>query len=266
MILDGRAIAAEVLDDVRARAARLPEGPSFLALAVAPSAATESYLRMKARQAEGVGIRMEVRVLADATEDELLRVVRDAAQDAVIVQLPLPAHMRQERVLEGIPPEKDADVLSPVTRAQGVLVHPVAGAIQKVLKAAGTDPQGKRAVVVGNGWLVGQPAAAWLRTVCADVTVVTKSEGDLAAACREADIFVSGAGVAGLIGPEAVKPGATVIDVGTSELGGSIAGDVRPEAAAVAGAFTPVPGGVGPITVACLLSNVVDLAEARFAK
>lgn len=261
MIIDGRALAREILSETKARALRLSTPPSFLAVAVSPLPATESYLKMKREQAESVGIKMNVRTYAHSTTDELVKMLAEVTEDAVIIQLPLPGTIDMHRVLDAIPPEKDADVLATRTRENSALMHPVAAAVKEILNRTEVDPRGKRVAVVGKGWLVGAPAAEWLRSVGARVTVVTRDEGNLADALREAEIVVSGAGVAGLIQKEYIMPGAVVIDIGTSELGGSLKGDVAPDVAEIASVFTPVPGGVGPITVAFLLQNVVTLAE-----
>ncbi len=263
MIIDGRAIAREILIEVKDRAARLPQSPSFLAIAVAPLPATESYLKMKREQAASVGIRMNVHVLDHVTTDELVVLLGQVHEDAVIVQLPMPDAIDMHTVLDAIPANKDADVLATSTRTAGVLTHPVAAAVHEVLARAHINPRGKRVTVVGKGWLVGAPVAAWLQSVDTKVTVVTKDEGNLADALKDAEIIVSGAGIAGLVTKEMITPGAIVVDVGTSELGGSMKGDVAPDVADIASVFTPVPGGVGPITVACLLRNVVTLVECQ---
>ncbi len=263
MIIDGRAIAREILTEVKGRTARLSQPPSFLAIAVAPLPTTESYLKMKREQASSVGIHMNVHILNHAMTDELVAILGQVREDAVIVQLPMPDNIDMRRVLDAIPVDKDADVLAAPTRAIRTSVHPVAAAVHEVLVRADVDPRGKRATVVGKGWLVGAPTAAWLEAVGAQVTVVTKSEGDLAKALKDAEIVISGAGVAGLVTKEMITPGAVVIDVGTSELGGSMKGDIAPDVAEIASIFTPVPGGMGPITVACLLRNVVTLAEGK---
>jgi methylenetetrahydrofolate dehydrogenase (NADP+)/methenyltetrahydrofolate cyclohydrolase len=261
MIINGREIAGEIREATKAIALRLTRPPSFLAVAVAPSPATVSYLKMKREQAAQVGIHMEVRTYVEATTKELVEMLGQVTEDAVIIQLPLPSEVDTHAVLDAIPPGKDADVLATHTREERVLMHPVAAAVREVLVRGAIEPKAKRVTVVGNGWLVGSPAAAWLRSVGADVTVVTREEGNVKEALLAADIIVTGAGVAGLIGKADIKPGAAVIDIGTSELGGTVAGDASPDVAEVAGLFTPVPGGVGPITVAFLLRNVALLAE-----
>lgn len=266
MIVNGKAIAEEVLDEAKREALLLDRAPSFVAFAVAPSPATLSYLRMKTRQAEAAGIAMNVRELPEkSTTEEIIDEIQAAGEDAVIVQLPLPDHVDMMRVLEAIPEDKDADVLSPLARTQGNILHPIAASIERILANGGVKTEGKRAVVIGQGWLVGQPATAWLRAAGADVATVTRESGDLSSMVPDADIVVSGAGSPGLITADLVKEGAAVIDVGTSELGGSIAGDVAPDVAQKAGLFTPVPGGVGPVAVAYLMKNVVHLARLRNA-
>lgn len=263
MIIDGKAIARDILEETKREVQALSFQPSFLAVAVAPSPATESYLRMKHRQAADVGIRMDVRSYEHATTEELVALLQGAREDALIVQLPLPDTIDTQAVLEAIPSEKDADVLSAKTRERGNPTHPVAAAVREILVRSNVNVAGKRATVVGNGWLVGAPVAEWLRSSGALVTIVTREEGNLKKSLHDADIIVSGAGSAGLIGKEDIQPGSAVIDIGTSELGGTLAGDVQPDVAEIAGLFTPVPGGVGPITVAFLLKNVVALSVAR---
>lgn len=265
MIIDGRSIAGRMLDDVARRAQALQEQPSLLAITVAPDAATRSYLSIKTKQATRAGVSMSVREFEQASTEELVGIVTSAEEDAIIVQLPLPEGIDTDAVLAAIPVAKDADVLSPATREAGVLVSPVADAVREALLEGGINPTGKHATVVGHGHLVGEPVAEWLRSAGAIVAVVTKEEGDLEDALRNADIVVSGAGVPGLITPDRIQQGAVVIDAGTSEQGGEVVGDADQRVAEVASVFTPVPGGIGPIAVACLLRNVVTLAERRAA-
>jgi methylenetetrahydrofolate dehydrogenase (NADP+)/methenyltetrahydrofolate cyclohydrolase len=185
--------------------------------------------------------------------------------DAVIVQLPLPEGVNQEELLNSIPVEKDADVLSRAARErfekgeEGALLPPVVGAIREILQSGNVAIAGKRAVVIGAGFLVGGPVAKWLRQQGADVEVLTieSSNEALVAALAEADIIVSGTGSPGLIMPDMIKQGLALIDAGTSESNGKIVGDADPACADKCSLFTPVPGGVGPIAVACLFENAV---------
>jgi len=264
MIVDGKEIAKDILEETKTSASSLLRTPSFAAIAVAPSPATESYLRIKRRLAKDAGIDMEVVTPPETiTTEELVALIENDTHDALIVQLPLPEHIDLETVLVAIPAHKDADVLSAETRTSGSLMHPIAGAVASIFARHDIDPVGKEVVVIGNGWLVGQPVSMWLAGLGANVTIVTKESGDIAKVTAAAEIIVSGAGVSGLVTKDMVKDGVVIIDVGTSELGGSIAGDVAPEVADVASVFTPVPGGVGPIAVACLMKNVVELARLR---
>lgn len=263
MIIDGRSIASEILAEVRGSA---PRPLIVRALVVAPSPATESYLAIKSARAEEAGMHLEVIRLAEhAPADEIKEWVASPGCDAVIVQLPLPGHLDTQAILDAIPLERDADVLSSrayaafANAAHGALLPPVVCAAKEILARAGIDPEGKRAAVVGHGRLVGEPCATWLRNAGATVSVITLDSGDLAQ-LTDAEIIVSGAGAPGIITPEYLTPGVALIDAGTSESEGAIVGDADPSCAQVAGVFTPVPGGVGPLAVACLFRNVAALA------
>lgn len=267
MIVDGRSIASELLHVVKERAERFGDPLVVRAVVANPSPATESYLKVKADRAREAGMRMEVVRLKDATESEVFEAVTAPGADAVIVQLPLPASYSQERILNAIPTNKDADCLSAaaVERFErgtpGATVPPVAAAVSVILERAGVVVEGKRAVVVGKGKLVGKPVAKLLEHLGANVSILTKEEGD-DSLLKEADIVVLGAGVPRLVKPEQIKEGVVILDAGTSEEGGAIVGDADPACAQKASVFTPVPGGIGPVAVACLFENAVSLAEA----
>jgi len=260
MIIDGRAIAKEILARTKLRAEKLPHRPIVLAY-VAPdeTPATRSYLKIKAKSAEEAG--------CDFRETNSTEFPSDA--DAVIVQLPLPLEMNTEEVLNAIPVEKDADVLSSVARAAfesgGLrnphLLPPVVAAVKHILEFAQMSVALKNAVVIGEGFLVGKPVATWLKNQGAEVIVATKDSGDLSSILATADIIVSGAGSPHFITPDMIKEGVVIIDAGTSESNGTLKGDADPACAAKCSMFTPVPGGVGPIAVACLFENAVTLAE-----
>lgn len=267
MIVNGRAITKDILSSVRTDVAVLGREPVVRAIVLAPSAATESYLHIKERRAREAGMHLEiVRMENDSTTEAVIEKINLEGADAVIVQLPLPSSVDTKRILDAIPVEKDADVLSSRAHEEfekGIaraLLPPVVGAVKEILERAGIEVRGKRAVVVGSGWLVGEPAAAWLRSQGAEVTVVTLDYGNMTA-LKDADIIVSGAGSPGIIRPEHLTPGVVVIDAGTSESGSAIVGDADPACAEIASVFTPVPGGVGPIAVACLFRNAALLSE-----
>jgi methylenetetrahydrofolate dehydrogenase (NADP+)/methenyltetrahydrofolate cyclohydrolase len=226
---------------------------------VAPeeTAATRSYLKIKARSAEEAGCDF----------DETRSMTFSARADAVIVQLPLSSEMNTTEVLNAIPISQDADVLSNAAREKfergdtDALLPPVVGALAKILNTEHIELKGKQTVVVGSGFLVGAPSAMWLAQQGALVTVVNRTTANFQEVFRDADIIVLGAGTPHFIKPEMLKRGVVLIDAGTSESNGAIAGDADPTCADVCSIFTPVPGGLGPIAVACLFENVVLLAE-----
>ena len=199
----------------------------------------------------------------DATEEELISAVTAPGAHAVIVQLPLPAQFDTARVVNAIPVGQDADVLSVHAYEQfreGGVRPPVVEAVAEILTRTGTVMQGSNVVVVGQGKLVGQPVAEFLEREGAVVHRLTLDSVDMSP-LRTADIVVSGAGSPHLITPEMVREGVMLIDAGTSESGGALVGDINPACEEKASVFTPVPGGVGPIAVACLFRNVVELLE-----
>lgn len=268
MLVDGRTLASEILVGVRKEAEALGREIHIRAIVVAPSPATESYLRIKIRRAKEVGMTLDIVKLADtATTEEAIAAVTQEGADAVIAQLPLPASMNTVAVLDAIPLEKDADVLSSAARHAfesgevGALVPPVALSVLHILEQHQVSVKDKRVTVVGSGWLVGGPVITCLTRMGAKVTVVNKEQGDLHEALKDAEIVVSGAGVPALIKADMVREGVVVIDGGTSGLGALVVGDAEPAIAEKASLFTPVPGGVGPVAVACLFENAMTLIK-----
>lgn len=267
MIIDGRALAREVLAQAKARAETLPRSPRVLVIVANETAATRSYLAIKkARAADAGCVLDELRFDTRATTEELCLAVHTSPADAIIVQLPLAEQLDARRICDTIPPSKDADVLSIAARMQfeaderEALTPPVALAVAKILEFGNVDPKGKKAVVVGAGWLVGKPCATWLAHAGADVSHLTLESGHTDM-LKEADVIVAGAGSPHFIKPDMLKDGVVLIDAGASESNGELAGDADPACAAKCSLFTPVPGGVGPVAVACLFENVVTLAE-----
>ena len=260
MIIDGRALAKEILARAKTRAALLPRPPVVLAYAPLKTPATASYLKIKMKSAGEAGCLFK----------ETDQLVSFAAADAVIIQLPLPSILSHE-ILNAIPVAQDADVLSRAARTlferneESALLPPVVAAMKEILDQAQTSVQGKRAVVIGNGFLVGVPVATWLKHKGAQVTVADSRTKDLPEILHASDIVVSGAGVPHLITPDMLKEGVILIDAGTSESGGAIVGDADPACAAKCVLFTPVPGGIGPVAVACLFENALALASRRIS-
>ncbi len=264
MSIDGRSIAAEILMDVKKRMQRLGVTPVVRAVTCAPSPATLSYLRIKSARASDAGMRLEVVTMSqDATEEELINAVSMPGAHAVIVQLPLPSRLDAARVVNAIPVAQDADVLSAEAYQKyqmGGVRPPVVEAVAEILTRTNTPVAGRTAVVVGQGKLVGLPVAEFLEQTGALVHILTRDSEDMSALLT-ADIVVSGAGSPHLITPEMVQEGVVLIDAGTSESGGALVGDMDPACTDKAGVFTPVPGGVGPVAVACLFRNVAELLE-----
>ena len=274
-IIDGKQVAADLRALVAARAAALPYRPGLAVVLVGEDPASTVYVRNKDRAATAAGIAARtLRLPVETTEAALLATVAalnaDAEVDGILVQLPLPAHIRARAVIEAIDPAKDVDGFHPVNVGRlhdgtADLVPCTPLGVMKLLAAAGVAPRGARAIVLGRSAIVGKPVAALLTAADATVTIAHSRTRDLPAECRRADVLVAAVGRAEMVRGDWVAPGAVVIDVGINRLAdGRLVGDVAyDEAAAVAGAITPVPGGVGPMTIACLLENTVTAAVAR---
>lgn len=284
--IDGKAVAEalrgrmrEAVADLKARHGAVP---GLAVVLVGEDPASEVYVRNKGRQTVEIGMRsFEHKLPATATEAELLAVVdrlnRDPDVDGILVQLPVPAHIDADRVIEAIDPAKDVDGLNPVNAgrlASGLkgLVPCTPWGSMRLIRSVRSDLAGLEAVVVGRSNLVGKPIAQLLLRENCTVTMAHSRTRDLPAVCRRADILVAAVGRPDMIRGDWVKPGAIVIDVGINrvpapDLGEGrtrLVGDVATaEAASVASAITPVPGGVGPMTIACLLENTITAACAR---
>lgn len=278
-IIDGKLVAARIKDEVALEVSRLAEQgirPGLAVILIGDDPASHSYVGMKEKDCEQVGITsFDLRRPADTTQDELNALIdscnADPAVHGILVQLPLPAHLDEEEALARISRQKDVDGLHPVNL--GRLVRGLASpractpwGVMKMLEYYGIDPAGKRAVVIGRSSIVGKPMALLLLEANATVTVCHSRTADLPAVCREADILVAAVGRPEMVTAEYVKPGAVVIDVGINRTDKGMVGDVDFQSVEpIAAAITPVPGGVGPMTRAMLLSNTVDAAEAAGA-
>ena len=274
--LDGNLYRDEMFEDLSARVAALAERgivPGLATVLVGDDPASHSYVRMKHRDCEQIGVRSIRKDLpADITQEELHRVIDELNADpectGYIVQLPLPKHLDENKVLEHIDPAKDADGLHPVNLGKLVLNEPAPlpctpnGAIH-LLKRFNIELNGAKVVVVGRGVTVGRPIGLMLtrRSENSTVTLCHTGTKDLAAETRQADVIIAAAGQPHIITADMVKPGAAVLDVGVSRKDGVLVGDVHPDVWEVAGAVSPNPGGVGPLTRAFLVRNVVERAE-----
>jgi len=259
MIVDGNKIADEILAVLKKEVLQLETKITLVVLVVGEHLATERFIALKKKRAEDIGIQVRI-VRFPLDMQTATKTVR-----GIIVQLPLPKDVDAEAVLASIPEELDIDVLAPRSTekfSQGTLdiLPPVVGAINEIVEREGVPIEGKHVVVVGRGALVGMPAARWFEQRGARVSIVSKKTKDLPSLTKEADIIVSGAGVPMLITPDMIRDGAILFDAGTSEAGGKLSGDADPHCALKCQIFTPVPGGIGPITVAVLLQNLVKRA------
>lgn len=274
-LMDGKALAAQKKAAIRAEVERLARTPGLAVVLVGENPASQIYVRGKARDCEECGIRcMDFRLPAQTTESELLTLIAElngrADVDGILVQLPLPEGIRERRVLEAIAPEKDVDAFHPenvgrLVQGQARYLPCTPAGVMELLRAAGVDPTGRRAVIVGRSNIVGKPMALLLLQADATVTVCHSRTPDLADECRRADILISAVGRRGLITADMIKPGAAVVDVAMNrDEDGKLCGDVDFAAAcAVAAHITPVPGGVGPMTRAMLMENTLRAARLR---
>ena len=301
-ILDGSRIASDIRAEVSAEVRGMASAgvrPGLAVVLVGHNPASEIYVRGKVKACEEVGIYSEQHTPSEtATTGQLLALIQDLNRrdeiDGILVQLPLPAQVDSKRVLMAVDPAKDVDGFHPVnvgflsTQRPGLVPCTPAGVIE-ILKRSEIPIAGQEAVVVGRSDIVGKPAAMLLLNSNATVTVCHSKTRDLPEVCRRGDILVAAIGRAGMITRDFVKPGATVIDVGMNKVtdpaefqrlfgdstrnakreetfrtkGSTLVGDVHPEVAEIAGALTPVPGGVGPLTIAMLMYNTVKAAKMR---
>jgi methylenetetrahydrofolate dehydrogenase (NADP+)/methenyltetrahydrofolate cyclohydrolase len=260
VILDGKKISQEIVEELLVESSRLPSVPSLGVLMGAEDVASASFVKIKERVAEKLHVPMMRELLGThATTADALGALERLVHTCtgVIVQMPLPPQINLADVLAALPPLKDIDA---ITDTQTMLRAPVAEAVSEILARTNVTARGKAAVVVGAGKLVGAPVAELLRELGAEVTVVTHNQGSLTD-LKDADIVVLGAGEPGLIKPEMLKEGVVLIDAGTSESAGRLAGDADPCCAEVASVYTPVPGGIGPIAVAMIFKNLFTLAK-----
>jgi methylenetetrahydrofolate dehydrogenase (NADP+)/methenyltetrahydrofolate cyclohydrolase len=276
MITDGKAIALDIEEKVRATLPQFSALPRLAIVVVGKNSVIESFVRIKKRVGERLGIAVIEHAFPETISgEELKEHIRKIGADpeiaGLIIQLPLPVQIDVQAMLDAVPLEKDVDMLSreavaAFARGDARILPPVAGAIQEILERGKIDVGGKEVLILGYGRLVGVPASILLRHNHAHVTVIDREVADLAQYARESAIIISGVGKPRLILPEMLTPGVVLIDAGTSETGGKIVGDVDPLCADIASIFTPVPGGVGPIAVAMIFKNLCILGRAGAPK
>jgi methylenetetrahydrofolate dehydrogenase (NADP+) / methenyltetrahydrofolate cyclohydrolase len=271
-LIKGKPIAERIRAEVAEQAQAIGH-IGLVTVLVGDDPASEVYIRLKHKAALEAGFdARDVRLPAETSEDELLATVTalnaDDAIDAILVQLPLPAHIDEARILRAIAPAKDVDGLHPFNAGQLFLGKPtLVGAtpvgVMEMLREHRIEIDGARAVVIGRSDIVGKPMAHLLLQAHATVTICHSHTRDLERHTLDADILVAAVGVPTMVSPDMVRVGGVVIDVGINRTEAGLVGDVDPGAAEVAAFMTPVPGGVGPMTIACLLQNAVRCARYR---
>jgi methylenetetrahydrofolate dehydrogenase (NADP+) / methenyltetrahydrofolate cyclohydrolase len=270
--MDGAALAAKVRAEVKEEVAGLGD-LGLATVLVGDDPASQVYIRLKHKAADEVGIRaIDRRLPADTSEEDVLELVAelndDDGVDGILVQTPLPDHIDEATVMRTIDPVKDVDGLHPFNAGQlffgrQTLVPATPAGVMRLLDEYGIRLTGARAVVIGRSLIVGRPLAMLLLHSNATVTICHSRTEALLPHTIDADVLVAAVGTPGLVNAEMVKPGATVIDVGITRTDSGLVGDVHPGVAEVAGHLTPVPGGVGPMTIAALLGNTVRAARFR---
>lgn len=273
-LIDGKAIAAALTENVKNGCASLGFTPGLAALLIGDDPASRLYVALKEKACADAGIAFEKIVLpADADEDSVLSAVRtlNAREDidGILVQLPLPAHLDENRVIDTITPEKDVDGFHPVNinammHGERETLPVLADGIMTLLASTGKDLEKKRVIVVANSEIFYEPLAEILKRAGMKPSYVSPDDSHLGARTKKGDVLITAVGKPSLVTGDMIMPGAIVIDIGTTKVGKAVHGDVDAASAQeVAGFLTPVPGGVGPVTVATLLKQTLALAKAR---
>ena len=268
-ILDGEKLSRKVLDNVKKEIEEKQLKIKLAVVLVGDSPVSSSYILKKQEACKSVGIgsaifRFDQSISEDDLKKEIERISDDKSISGIVIQLPLPKKFNTQEILNLVPAEKDPDVLSEAAFNKFLLNEtnvfpPVAGAVKSLLEEYNIDIKDKKIALIGKGRLVGKPLAAWLKNMGADFSIIDRSICDIASITKEADIIISGAGSAAIIKSDMVKEGAILIDAGTSSEDGEVKGDIAKDAYNKASYVAPVPGGVGPMTVACLIDNLLKL-------
>jgi len=277
MILSGRTISDKILKNLKKEVSLLPFQPIFCDVLVGINPISKQYVQMKEKRAESIGIQVYNAEFPDSITTELLineinSIAIKKNMCGLIIQLPLPEHIDSQKVLDAVPPEIDVDVVGSINselfyQDTPRYIFPTAGAVMELLEYTQVSLLGKNIVVAGHGFLVGKPVTHLLKQKGFSVTTVTRSTENSKDIFRSADIIISATGQKNLITGDVVKEGVIIIDAGTSELGGAMVGDVDRESVEKKATWlSPVPGGVGPVTVAKLLENVVESSKNKLYK
>jgi len=273
-IIDGKAIAKKIREQLKEKVSKLKVKPGLAVVLVGEDPASEVYVNMKEKKCNEIGFNSKKIVLpADIDELELLRIVDELNNDpkihGMLVQLPLPDHINEQLIIDAILPHKDADGFNPINMGnmligKNIILPATPKGMMKLIESTGVDLKGKHAVVVGRSNIVGKPISILLQQKHCTVTMCHSRTKPLEQYTKQADILIAAVGKPNLITKDMVKPGAIVIDAGTSKVDGKLVGDVNyEEVSQIASHITPVPGGVGPMTIACLLENTLECMELQ---
>lgn len=260
---NGKKIRDEILVQLKGEVAKMKEKPYLRVFWVGNNEVSGRYVVLKNKVAKDLGVKSEVVQLdQNIKEKDLLSLIEKSNSDpkvsGIMIQIPLPLSMNRDLVMSTIDPKKDIDGLRICTGLESSFYPPVVLAIREAIKRSKKNIKKIKTVIVGKGFLVGGPLEKSLKNEASDLIVLGNSTKNLAKITREADILISATGVGGIIKPEMVKEGVVLIDAGTSEIGGKFIGDIMPECYLKADYFTPVPGGIGPVTIAMLMKNLVN--------
>lgn len=271
MIIDGKKLADEIKTSLKDEVSKIGENLRLAVIHVGDDLVTAKFLEQKKKFGSAIGVNVRVYnfpndITTSKLREKVSEIVHIKENTGVVIQLPLPKDINTQYLLDAITVEKDPDMLSSksigaFSSGKSKILPPVVGAIDHIFKKNNINPKGKIVSVIGTGRLVGKPAAIWLINQGATVTAIDENTTDPTLFTSNADIIISGVGLPKLIKAGGVKDGVIAIDCGTSEEKGRLAGDMDPAVAEKASLFTPVPGGVGPLTVAMLFKNLVELAK-----
>src|SRR3989344_2734986 len=273
-IIDGRKVADDILNGLKKKVSRMKSKPGLAVVLVGNNPASQVYVNMKEKKCEEIGFYSKKIILPESTtEEQLLKTIDDLNQDprihGMLVQLPLPKHIDEQLIIDSILPHKDADGFNPINMGNlfvgnNLIIPATPKGIIQLIESTKVSLEGKQAVVVGRSNIVGKPVAMLLQQKNCTVTMCHSKTKNLENHTRQADILVAAVGNARMISAEMVKPGAIVIDAGITKIHGKLVGDVDFSGVRkVAGFITPVPGGVGPMTIACLLENTLECMELQ---
>lgn len=269
IILDGEKLSRKILDDIKKEIKEKKLKLNLAVVLVGDNSISKSYIDRKKKACEESGIGFELfNFPSDIAESNLKEEINKLSNredvSGIVIQLPLPKEFNTSEILNLVPVKKDIDVLSEsafkrFSADQSDIFPPVAGAVKHLLNEYGIDIKSKKIFLIGRGRLVGKPLSAWLSNEGAEFSVADRNTDNISSLAREADIIISGAGSPGLVKKDMIKEGAVLIDAGSTSEEGKIKGDIDKDAYEIAGYVAPVPGGVGPMTVACLIDNLVKL-------